>query len=70
MTILSENIKACRKRMKLTQQGLANEIGTTRSVIGSYEQCRAEPSVWTLKKMSKLFGYSMDQLYSANLYSK
>lgn len=67
MSLINSNIKYLRKQKGLTQDSFANEIGVTRSVIGAYEEGRAEPKIKTMQVMADYFGISMDQLIGVDL---
>lgn len=61
-TRLSENIKALRKSLGLTQDQFANELGVKRSLIGAYEEGRAEPRLELLCKMADLGSMPIEEL--------
>jgi transcriptional regulator with XRE-family HTH domain len=67
MGIVSDNIKYLRKQRGLTQEQLAEKIGIKRSLVGAYEEGRAEPGLENLLKMSKIFDVAVDNLISENL---
>lgn len=67
MGLVNTNIRFLRKQKGLTQGKLAEKIGVTRSVIGAYEEGRAEPKIRTMQEMAKFFGISVDQLVSIDL---
>lgn len=67
MSILSENIKALRKKNRFTQQALADQIGVKRSLIGAYEESRADVRPDVLESIAKLFGISALELRSKDL---
>ncbi|MFM2375001.1 MAG: hypothetical protein RLZZ165_97 [Bacteroidota bacterium] len=67
MGLVNSNIRYLRKQKGLTQDAFANEIGVTRSVIGAYEEGRAEPKIKTMQVMADYFGISMDQLIGVDL---
>ena len=67
MSIVSNNIKFLRKREHLTQEKLAQKIGIKRSLIGAYEEGRADPRLNNLLKMSELFGVSVDTLIGRDI---
>lgn len=67
MSLVSENIKFFRKQLSLTQEQLAQRIGIKRSLLGAYEEGRAEPGLETLTTMSRLFGATVDLLISESL---
>lgn len=52
MTMLHERIKEARKKAKLTQEQLANEIGVKRAVISKYENGMIEPSLKQLQAIA------------------
>jgi transcriptional regulator with XRE-family HTH domain len=62
MGIVNENIKYLRKQKGLTQEQLAEKIGIKRSLLGAYEEGRAEPGLNYLIKMSKIFDIPVDNL--------
>ncbi len=69
MSIVSNNIKFLRKRQHLTQEQLAQKIGIKRSLVGAYEEGRADPRLNNLLKMSDLFNVSVDTLISRDISS-
>jgi len=66
MIYLKENIRFFRKKLGLTQEDLANRLETKRSLIGSYEEGRGVPKLDMLKRMSDLFGVTLDEFLSVN----
>jgi transcriptional regulator with XRE-family HTH domain len=52
---LSQNIKFLRKRMRISQQELANQLGIKRSNIAAYESKNIEPRLRVLLNMAKFF---------------
>ena len=67
MTYLNSNIKHLRKLKGYTQAALAEKIGLKRSLIGAYEEGRAEPKITTIQKLSALFQTSIDTLIDMDL---
>jgi transcriptional regulator with XRE-family HTH domain len=67
MSLISENIKFFRKQLGFTQEQLAQRIGIKRSLLGAYEEGRAEPGLETLTILSRLFGATVDVLISETL---
>ncbi len=67
MGIISENIKYLRKQMGFTQEQFAEQVGIKRSVVGAYEEARAEPRLQTLLKISDVLSVSTDDLISVDL---
>ncbi len=67
MSYLNQNIKHLRKLKSYTQADLAERLGIKRSLIGAYEEERAEPKIETIQKVSYLFDLSLDQLINQDL---
>ncbi len=67
MNYLSQNIKHLRKSRGLTQESLAKKMGITRSLIGAYEEGRAEPKLQTVTYLCHFFNVSLDTLINKNL---
>jgi len=70
MTLLNENIRLLRKNKGWTQQELADKIGIKRSLVGAYEEGRAEPSAKKLLKFAEILNVSVDDLIGLNLKEK
>lgn len=62
MANIAANLKYLRRKKKLTQQQFADIMGVKRSLIGAYEEDRAEPKYELLKKMATFFDLSMDEM--------
>lgn len=60
--MVGEHITVLRKRAKLSQEQLANQLNVSASTIGMYEQGRREPSIGTLVELSNIFSVSLDYL--------
>ncbi|MFT7196037.1 MAG: transcriptional regulator with XRE-family HTH domain [Marinoscillum sp.] len=67
MGIISENIKYLRKQLGYTQEQFAEQVGIKRSVVGAYEEARAEPRLQTLLKIADVLSVSTDDLISVDL---
>lgn len=67
MSIISDNIKFFRKQLGLTQEQLANRVSIKRSLLGAYEEGRAEPGLETLILFARLFNVSVDVLISESI---
>ena len=67
MSYLNNNIKHLRKLKGFTQAVLAEKIGIKRSLVGAYEEGRAEPKISTIQKLSALFQTSIDILIDTDL---
>ncbi len=59
---VNENIKFLRKKFGYTQETFANAVGIKRSLVGAYEEGRADPRLNNLLKMSEIFNVSVDTL--------
>lgn len=57
---INESIRALRKKLGLTQDQFATKLNVKRSLIGAYEEGRAEPRLELLKEMAALGGISID----------
>jgi len=62
MVAVNENIRFLRKKINLTQQQFADLIGIKRSLVGAYEEGRAEPRLINLSRMAMVFETSVDIL--------
>ncbi len=67
MSIVSNNIKALRKQLGFTQEQFAEKIGIKRSLLGAYEEGRADPRLNNLQNMAREFGVSVDILISKDV---
>lgn len=57
-----KSFKHYRQNAKLTQKEAAKLIGINDYQLGNYETNRSEPSIDILKKMSKVYGVSIDKM--------
>lgn len=55
-------LKNCRKNMSLSQKEFGQKIGVAESTVSLYESNKRFPDADTLKKISSLFGVSIDYL--------
>jgi transcriptional regulator with XRE-family HTH domain len=67
MSLISNNLKFLRKKISLTQEQMAQQIGIKRSLLGAYEEGRADPRISNLLKFSEIFSLSVDQLIGTDL---
>lgn len=67
MSLVSDNIKYLRKNNHLTQEQLAEKIGIKRSLLGAYEEGRADPRLNNLLKISEIFNVTVDALISEDM---
>lgn len=70
MAIISQNIKYLRKKKGLTQQQFADEVGIKRSLVGAYEEERAEPKYELLKQLAIYFDVSIDDFINEQINDK
>ena len=69
-------MKACRQAKDLkgasawTQESIGKKIGVSRAVYHTYETGKNEPSLDTLKNISKFYSISIDDLLTVNLKSQ
>ena len=68
MSTVSENIKFLRKEARYTQQTFADALVIKRSLVGAYEEGRADPPISNLIKISELFGLQIDDLVETSLW--
>ncbi|MBD1396289.1 helix-turn-helix domain-containing protein [Pontibacter sp. JH31] len=67
MEKVTSNIRHLRKSAGFTQAQLAEKLDIKRSLVGAYEEGRAEPKLSTLVNVAKLFDVSLDELITADL---
>ncbi len=67
MSTVSENIKHLRKLRGWTQGDFAEKIEIKRSLVGAYEEGRADPRLNNLLNMSRLFKVPVDALIGKDL---
>lgn len=66
-SLFAENLRYLRKQKKLSQTGLAEALGLSRSNIASYEFGGSEPNIKRLLAIGKFFGISLDALLGQNI---
>lgn len=67
INVIGNNIKILRKKAGLTQGALAEKMGIKRSLIGAYEEGRAEPRINNLIKLAEVFNLPIDALVQQDL---
>ena len=67
MALANQNMKYLRKLRGFTQDEFAQKIGIKRSLVGAYEEERAEPNYEVLETISDLFKISIDDLLRKDL---
>lgn len=70
MSNISSNLKYLRKQKGLTQQQFADQLEIKRSLVGAYEEDRAEPKYELLKKFASFYELSMDELVNEKIDDK
>src|ERR1700761_5352683 len=70
MSKISSNIKFLRKKKGLTQQQFADQIGIKRSLVGAYEEERAEPKYDLLKNIASFFEITVDDFINETIDEK
>jgi transcriptional regulator with XRE-family HTH domain len=67
MSNIAKNIRHLRKIKNLTQEQLSEELGITRSKVGSYEEGRSDPPIDMLVYFSEYFKLPIDVLIKNDL---
>jgi transcriptional regulator with XRE-family HTH domain len=67
MSKIPANIKFLRKKKGLTQQQFADQLGIKRSLVGAYEEERADPKYELLKKIAIFFDVSIDDFINETI---
>ena len=67
MVKLNENIRYLRKQLGLTQDQFAQQLDIKRSLVGAYEEGRAEPRLELLQKMATIAALSVDILIGRDI---
>lgn len=61
--VLGKRLQRIRKRMKITQEQLAEKIGISTTYMGYIEQGRYAPSLEVLQKIVKALGVKMKDIF-------
>jgi transcriptional regulator with XRE-family HTH domain len=67
MKYIQYNIKHLRTLKKFSQERFADDLGWTRSIVGSYEEGRSEPPIDRLIELSNYFDIPIDILIKNDL---
>ena len=67
MKRIQANIKHLRTLKKFSQERFADELGWTRSMVGSYEEGRSEPPIDRLIDLSNYYNIPIDILVRNDL---
>ncbi|NDK55495.1 XRE family transcriptional regulator [Pontibacter fetidus] len=65
--MVTSNLRYLRKQAGYTQAQLAEKLDIKRSLVGAYEEGRAEPKLSTLVNIATLFGITLDDLITIDL---
>lgn len=64
--IIGRNIRAHRKRLKLTQKQLAKMVYSTNISVCNWELGETMPNAESIARLAKAFGCSTDDIYKEN----
>ncbi len=67
MSQAGQNLKYLRKLRGWTQEEFSNKLGIKRSLLGAYEEERADPRLDVLENVSEIFKVSLDELLLQDL---
>jgi len=67
MSVANKNLKYLRKLRGLTQDEFANKLNIKRSLLGAYEEGRAEPRLEVLEVVCDLFKLTLDEMLRKDL---
>lgn len=67
MSFAGKNFKYLRKLRGWTQEDFANKVGIKRSLVGAYEEERAEPRLEIIEVVCSLFKLSMEDVFLKDL---
>ncbi|MBS1753471.1 MAG: LexA family transcriptional regulator [Ferruginibacter sp.] len=67
MSLAGQNLKYLRKLRGWTQEEFAHKLGIKRSLIGAYEEERADPRLEVLEILADMFKLSLDELLLKDL---
>ncbi|MGB4774405.1 MAG: helix-turn-helix domain-containing protein [Daejeonella sp.] len=70
MANISLNLKYLRKKKTLTQQQFADVMDIKRSLVGAYEENRAEPKYELLKRFADFYELTMEELINDKINDK
>lgn len=70
MANISDNLRYLRKKKGLTQQQFADIMEIKRSLVGAYEEDRADPRYDLLKKFAIFYDLSIDELINEQINDK
>lgn len=65
---VSENIKAQRQRLHLSQEYVADQIGVSRQAVSKWETGQSAPTATNLAELAALFNVSISELVEPEVY--
>lgn len=66
-SLAGQNLKYLRKLRGWTQEEFANKLGIKRSLVGAYEEERADPRIDVLERLGDMFKLTLDDLLRKDL---
>ena len=66
---LGTRISSLRKELNLSQEALAQRVGVTRQALSKWERNEATPDIYNLSSLAAIFGVSVDDLVTDDIYS-
>ena len=63
MSIFSDKLKECRKKIGKTQRDVAYDLGMTENGYKNYELGKREPNHEIMLKLADYYGVSLDYLF-------
>lgn len=67
MSMANRNLKFLRKLRGMTQEEFSKKLGIKRSLLGAYEEHRAEPRIEVLETIADMFKLTLDELFRQDL---
>ena len=64
---IGSNIRLLRKRLRLTQSDIAEELGKTVTAVGDYERGRSIPPLEVTIQLCEIFNVSLDDIVHKDL---
>lgn len=61
--VLGENIRRFRKKMKMTQEELADKIGVSFQAVSKWENAQSAPDISLLPLLAEVFNCRIDDLF-------
>lgn len=68
MKNIGEGIKAARKKCGMTQEQLAEQLGTTKAAVSRYELGQRRPSIILLEKIARITGVYVGEIVGGEFW--